>query len=158
MRLDDGGYVPFRPRPQATFGFTLLELMTVLALLGVVLAGGLKKTSRMRDRLAVASARESVVGVFHRARMEAVASGGARIRLSASSASVQLWSGGVRRSDLGVGDVFGVQMSLSGGRDEAEIRLDALGLGRVASQTIRMQRGMAEARLVVSSYGRLTRP
>lgn len=49
-------------------------------------------------------------------------------------------------------------MTLSGQRAEAELRFDALGIGRIASQTIRLSRGDEDAVLVVSSYGRLARP
>ena len=38
-----------------------------------------------------------------------------------------------------------------------EIRFDALGLGQVASETLRFRRGGAEAGLVLSSYGRVRR-
>jgi len=109
------------------------------------------------DRMAVVGARESVVGVFHRARMEAVSRGGARVVLRASTPGVELWSGGALRSVQELGADFAVELTLSRYRGEVEVIFDPLGLGRIASQTLVFSRGRAEARLVVSSYGRVRR-
>jgi len=49
-------------------------------------------------------------------------------------------------------------LALSGERARATLLLDALGLGRVASQTLTFSRGEARALLVISSLGRVTRP
>jgi prepilin-type N-terminal cleavage/methylation domain-containing protein len=138
-------------------GFTLLELVTVVFLLGLALAEGLPAARNLKDRMAVVGAREAVVGVFHRARMEAVARGGARIVLVVSPPGVELWSAGARRSALDLAEGFDVEMALSTGRERAEIGFDPLGLGRVASQTLVFTRNGAEAGLVVSSFGRVTR-
>jgi hypothetical protein len=51
----------------------------------------------------------------------------------------------------------GVTLELSGGHPEASLDYGPLGLGRVASQTIRLRRGTREASLVVSSLGRVVR-
>ena len=48
-------------------------------------------------------------------------------------------------------------LALSGDRESAELTFDAMGVGRVASQTFRFSRGSAQAELVVSSFGRVTR-
>lgn len=138
-------------------GFTLLELVLVVTLLGLTLAEGIPAARRLSDRLAVAGAREAVVGVFHQARMEAVARGGARIVLRASPAGVDLWSGGALRSALDLAEDFGVEMTLSGGKDRGELEFDPMGLGRIASRTIDFTRESAVAGLVISSLGRVTR-
>jgi hypothetical protein len=52
---------------------------------------------------------------------------------------------------------YGVSLDLGGGRTDVELAYDALGLGRVASQTVVFRRGDATAELVVSGYGRLRR-
>ena len=139
-------------------GFTLLELVIVLALVGLVVSVLTPLAASLGDRMAVQAARESVVGVFHRARLEAVSVGESRIVLTAAPARVELWSGGILRSAVGLGKDFGVHMELSGDGEGAEIRFGALGLGRVASQTIRFSRGAVQKTLVVSSYGRVARP
>lgn len=138
-------------------GFTLLELVTVVTLLGLGLAEALPAARNLLNRMAVVGAREATVGVFHRARMEAVARGGARIVLEASPAALELWSGGDLQSSINLAEEFGVEMALSSGRERAEIGFDPLGLGRVASQTLVFDRNGAEAGLVVSSFGRVTR-
>jgi hypothetical protein len=135
----------------------LLELVTVLTIIGLALGGAFPAASHLRDRMAVVGARESVVGVFHQARMDAVALGGARIELLVSPPRVVLWAGGALRSATNLEEELDVEMTLSGGRDQVEIFFDPLGLGRVASQTIRFTRNGAESGLVVSSYGRVTR-
>ncbi len=65
-------------------GFTLLELITVITLLGLLLGRTIPAGRRLQDRMAVIGAREAVVGLFHRARSEAVARGGATLVLTRS--------------------------------------------------------------------------
>jgi len=138
-------------------GFTILELITVVTLVGMSIATALPAAQALFDRMAVLGARESAVGVFHRARMEAVARGGARILLRSSPASIELWSGDFLLSVSALGETLGVEMTLSSGGDRAEIAFDPLGLGQIASQTLLFKRDAAEAGLVVSSLGRVTR-
>lgn len=144
-------------RRVARRGFTLLELVTVVTLVGLALAEALPAARTLMDRMAVVGAREAAMGVFHRARMEAVARGGARMVLVASPAAVELWSDGNLRLGLDLAGEFGIEMTLSAGGEVAEIGFDPLGLGRVASQTLTFTREKARAGLVVSSLGRVTR-
>jgi len=139
------------------FGFTLVELVFVLTLMGIGVACLLPAARIQRDRLAVLGAREELAGLFHRTRAEAVARGGAILSLLAasSSASIVAEADTLVRSELQA--IYGVTMALSGGRGEAGLVFGPLGLGRVASQTIRLRRGTAEARLIVSSLGRIVR-
>jgi prepilin-type N-terminal cleavage/methylation domain-containing protein len=138
-------------------GFSLPELVLVMTILGLALGGALPAATRLRDRLAVVGARESVVGIFHRARIEAVAFGGASIVLRVSPPGAELWAAGALRSSVPLGGDLDVDMTLSSGRERVEILFDALGLGRVASQTIRFMRNGSRSGLVVSSLGRVTR-
>lgn len=144
-------------RNQHPGGFTLIELVAAITILGLALGGALPAASHLRDRMAVLGARESVAGIFHRARMEAVAYGGARVVLTVSPPRAELWASGILQFATAPGEELGVEMSLSGGRSRVEILLDPLGLGRVASQTIRFSRNGSEAGLVISSFARLTR-
>jgi prepilin-type N-terminal cleavage/methylation domain-containing protein len=138
-------------------GFSLPELVLVMTIVGLALGGALPAASHLRDRLAVVGARESMVGIFHRARIEAVAFGGASIVLRVSPPGAELWAGGVLRSSVRLGGDLEVEMTLSSGRERVELLFDALGLGRVASQTIRFSRNGSRSGLVVSSLGRVTR-
>ena len=139
-------------------GFTLLELVTVVTLLGLALAQLVPAARRQLDRMAVLGAREEVAGLFHQARMEAVARGGASLILTSLPPRVELRQGDELLASGDLGGEYGITLTLSGGRTEATLLFDALGLGRVASQTLRFFRGEAEALLVVSSLGRVTRP
>lgn len=150
-----------RSRPGAggagTLGFTLLELITVMTLLGILLGRLLPASKSLMDRMAVASAREVVVGSFHRVRLEAVARGGATLILVKEPPAVRIKAGGGGRvlQESFIGD--GVKMTLSGDRPAVELSFDALGLGRVVSQSLVFRKGEARASLVVSSLGRLRR-
>lgn len=139
-------------------GYTILELITVMALMGLVTAGLLPAARHQLDRMAVLGAREEVAGLFHRARAEAVSRGGSRLLLTTDPPSAELSAEGEVLARARLKEDYGVTLALSSGRTEAELVFDALGLGRVASQTLRFARGDAEARLVVSSLGRVTRP
>lgn len=146
---------PGRASPSS--GFTLLELITVIALLGLALGELLPAGSHLLDRMAVLGAREAAVGLIHRARMEAIARGGARVVVETSPPAMKIVA---RASSPAIDEVTfdeGVIMALSGDRESVELTFDAMGVGRVASQTLRFSRGSAQAELVVSSFGRVTR-
>jgi prepilin-type N-terminal cleavage/methylation domain-containing protein len=144
----------FRPAPG---GYTILELITVMALLGVVTAGSLPAARRQLDRMAVLGAREEVAGLFHQARSEAIARGSARLLLTAVPPTAELSAQGEVLARASLDGEYRVALTLSSGHTEADLAFDALGLGRVASQTLTFARGTAEVRLVVSSLGRVTR-
>jgi Tfp pilus assembly protein FimT len=147
--------VRFRP-PGA--GSTLLELITVLALLGLVLAELLPAARSQMDRMAVLGAREDVAGLLQRARAEAVARGGATLVLAADPPSAEVRVGQEILAWSHLDREYGVTLSLSRNRPRAVLVFDPLGLGRISGQTLRFRRNGVEARLVVSSLGRVTRP
>lgn len=150
---------PLGPRGRAgpSSGFTLLELITVIALLGLALGELLPAGSHLLDRMAVLGAREAAVGLIHRARMEAVARGGARLEVERFPPAMKIVAGTPSQTIEAVAFDEGVIMALSGDRESVELTFDAMGVGRVASQTLRFSRGSAQAELVVSSFGRVTR-
>ena len=138
-------------------GFTLLELLTVLALLGLALGELLPAGKSLLERMAVVAAREAAVGIFHQVRAEAVTRGGARLLVESSPPLLRILSA---TSSLPVGEVRvpeGVALQLSRDRPWVELQFEAMGLGRVASQTLVFRCGEARATLVVSSLGRVTR-
>lgn len=145
------------PNGRFQAGFTLLELVAVMTLLALGVAHLLPQARRWGDRVAVRAAREEVVGLLHRARMEAVAWGGATVVITSAPPEVELWVTGRSVAISSLRDQ-GVALTLSGDRPRVELVYDALGLGRVASQTLRFRRGSAEALLVVSAWGRVRRP
>lgn len=134
-----------------------MEMVTVVTLMALLVAELLPAARKQRNRMAVVGAREEVAGVFHRARMAAVARGGATITLRALPPQVRLSAGGetLLRADLE--REYGIELTLSRNRSVVDLHYDALGIGRVASQTLIVARGGEEVRLVVSSYGRVRR-
>lgn len=137
-------------------GHTLIELATVLALIAATLAVVSPSLRRHRDSAAAFAARESVAGLIAKARVSAIGRGGAEVhlRVSPSIASVVVHGDTTFASDIE--DDTGAVLDL-GGRGEAVLVYDEVGLGRVASATLRFRRGEAERTLVVSSYGRVRR-
>jgi hypothetical protein len=138
-------------------GHTLVELVFVLLLTGVAVSTVAPAARRQGDRTAVVAAREAVVGLLAEARVAAMERGGARVRIVADSALAELHAGGSLVRSARLGAELGVAVSLGGTTREAELAYDALGLGRVASQTIVFRRGGESTELVVSAYGRVRR-
>ena len=138
-------------------GHTLIELVFVLLLVGVATATAAPAAVRQRDRALVVAAREAVVGLVSQARAAAVSSGGSKVRLRATPARADALAGGVALRSIALDVDFGVALDLGGAAPEVELSYDVLGLGRVASQTIRFRRGSEVAELIVSSYGRVRR-
>jgi hypothetical protein len=136
-------------------GYTLIEAVTVLTLLGVGASTVAPTARRLAERAAVVSAREEVVATLLQARTNALAAGGARVTLIAAPPAVLVEAGGVTLHRYAPSN--GVTLRLGAGRDSAVIRFDALGLGRFANETIELARGDARAAVVVSSYGRIRR-
>lgn len=138
-------------------GHTLPELCTALLLGALALSVVLPGASAARDRLSVAAAREGVAGLIAEARVAALAHGGATVHLETLPARAWSEAGDtvLRALDL---TEWGVSLALSGGRTSRVLRYDALGLGQVASETVRFRRGRVDRALVVSGFGRVRRP
>ena len=137
-------------------GFSHVELVVVLLVLATLippLGGALHKA---RTRIQLAEARETVVLLIREARSLARAAGSATVVVDAARSEASL---------LAVEDVpvktmdlpRQVRVVLRGGRDQARLRFGPLGLGTVASQTLRFESGENNTSLVVSSYGRVDR-
>ena len=148
---------PARPGPRLA-GHTLVELAGALLLASVLLGMALPELRSLADRSAASGAREALVGLLAEARMAAVARGGATVELDAGAARAVLRAGGDSIAGVALRERFGVELRLAGGRPSSELRYDALGLGRLASETVAVRRGGSEARIVVSGYGRVRRP
>lgn len=141
-------------------GFTLLELTVALALLSLLLGLGAPLWRGTVDHWAVRTVRDRVAAGVHRARLEGRLRGGSRFELDAAAGRLSLhgtapdsllWEDESPREHR-------VRLVLPRGADQTRLRFDALGLGVVASHTLVFRRGDAEARLVVSSRGRVSRP
>jgi type II secretory pathway pseudopilin PulG len=138
-------------------GHTLVELATVLLLMSVAGASLAPAARRYRDRAAVVAAREITVGLVAEARLAAMAAGAAWVHLDADSGRARALTADSLLSDADLADELGVVVELGGGRRATEISFNALGLGRMSSETVVFRRGEATATLVVSGLGRTRR-
>jgi len=137
-------------------GFTLIELIAVLATLGIALAIATPTVGRAIDRYAVRSARDAVATELARTRMLARAHGGAALVLDAREGTVWVRSPGGDTLALPthVTAVYDARIELSGA-DTAAVAYDRFGIGRMANRTVRLVRHSADARLTISAYGRV---
>jgi type II secretory pathway pseudopilin PulG len=138
-------------------GHTTLELLIVMAVMGIATASLAPTARKLRDRSAVVAAREALVGVLAEARIAAMTSGRSTVRITADPARVEALVGDSTIRDVAIGAEYGVAVALNGEVTSVEIGFDALGLGRMAGQTIGFRRGDLSSELVVSSYGRVRR-
>ena len=138
-------------------GHTLVELAVVLALAALVTASLSPAARGYLDRAAVVGAREVTVGLLSEARLAAMASGSARVTIASGPWSARSEVGDSLISIAALETGFGVTVELSGGRTRAEIAYNALGLGRVASETVVFRRGDTSTTLIVSNLGRARR-
>ena len=138
-------------------GHTLLELAVALLLTATLASAMVPAAARYRRRSAVLAARESVAGLLAEARGVAPAFAGAVVRIESDP-----WRAWIEVADsmgrsVQLEEGAGVEVILSRGRRRTEVAYDALGIGRVASETLRFRRGEAEAGLTVSGFGRVRR-
>jgi len=138
-------------------GYTLIELLAVLTLFAVGASMVSSTARRLGDRAAVTTAREKVVAALGDARVQAMATGRGTVVILADPPEVRTRANGRPDRRVDLDDTGHLRLDLGGGRDSTEIRFDALGLGRMASQTIVLTRGDASATVVVSSFGRIRR-
>ena len=139
-------------------GYTLLELVAALALLGTLMGVATPPLVALRDVASVLAAREQLVGLISAARVIAVANGGAVVAVDAAPARGRISARGrLVRSLTMAESTPGLVLDLPGGRDTTALVFDAMGIGRFASATFRFRRGSAERSVVVSAYGRVRR-
>lgn len=135
-------------------GAGLLEVVLALALLAIFLSLGIRGGAGLRDRWATEGARTALLQAVRETRARAVARGGATLIVDADRAEVWMELGHDSLPPLRIGDDFGVSLDL-GTTGEARLVFDAAGVGRMASRTIQLRRGRAQAAVVVSAYGRV---
>jgi prepilin-type N-terminal cleavage/methylation domain-containing protein len=146
-----------------TSGFTLLEMLVVLAVLAALLAIAAPAGRAAADALATAGARDVVAAALSRARIEAGGHRGAFLTLDLATGEGSVREGrpgapGAVLARLDVVRDFGVRVDSRGvGEGTVAIAFDAYGIGRVASRSLTFRRGRGTAVLTVSSYGRVRR-
>jgi type II secretory pathway pseudopilin PulG len=138
-------------------GHTLVELTAVLLLMALASSALLPLVRRTQDRSSVIAAREAVAGLVAEARVASVMYGGASVHFASEPWRAWYEAGGEIRRRVPLGEDLGVTLVLTRSRSASEIRFDALGLGQMASESLRFVRRGADAGLVLSSYGRVRR-
>lgn len=146
----------------STAGFTLVEAMSVLVMMGIVLAMGFPVLGRALVRSDVRSARNVAVSLYHEARASALETGrvttltfaGNRALITATPRLVG--AGAVDTvghvQDLGV--LYGVTVSAT---PSNTMSVDPRGLGSSVSTTVFFDRTGRRDSMVVTGFGRVIR-
>jgi prepilin-type N-terminal cleavage/methylation domain-containing protein len=134
-------------------GFTIVELVVGIVLLGIVLAVAASRFSEYRDRMAVQSAAADIGAALAYARQTAVTRRSpVTASLDSAGGRILLYTGGGQFGVRQLRTTYGV--SLSGNRDS--VTYDARGIGFGASNlTIVIRKGVAADSVVVSRLGRV---
>lgn len=134
-------------------GYTLVELLLVLTILGVVLAIALPRGMASLDRISVLAASSDVQATLNHARILALAGGTAvAIHVDSSRGELRVRRGAEVVMSRGVAQAHGVTMR--GTRDS--MAYDPRGLGRgAANLSIILRRGGAVETVFVSRLGRV---
>jgi prepilin-type N-terminal cleavage/methylation domain-containing protein len=138
-------------------GFSLLELLVVLTIVGTLVALVAPRWARLRDRLAVHRAATEVTGFYHAARYAAILRA-RHVRIEFGSGRLEAtYEGGTADSAflIRVGpERHGVLLEAS----RAVLRIGPDGLGSGAANTrLVLRRGTAADTLTTSRLGRLKR-
>ena len=136
-------------------GFTLLELMVVLGIVGVLLSLAIPRAARYLDAIRVRGAAQEIMSVFATARHHAIARARyASVLVDASAGTIEVRSEDRRVliRDLTLG--YGVTLRAT--RDSMSYSPVGLGYG-AANLKITIERGEASDTVVLSRVGRIRR-
>jgi prepilin-type N-terminal cleavage/methylation domain-containing protein len=133
--------------------FTLVELMLVLAVLGVLLGIAIPGLSQVLDRIEVEAAAAHIVAAHQRARLLAITHGqvvklsidGARIAIYPRSGLVPLWSGSGPSED---------RVTLAGPARQFTFSPEGFTLG-LSNASLQLVRGTSRRTVVISRLGRI---
>jgi len=141
-------------------GTSLAELVLSLAILSCAAAFATPRLVGARDEYAVRAARDAAAALVDRARLLAQLRGSARLQIDPARSEIRVEApiGSPVASPLRSATEWGAVISVAGSRPGmVSLDFDAHGLGRLANRTLRFRRGGREARLTLSTYGRVRR-
>jgi prepilin-type N-terminal cleavage/methylation domain-containing protein len=134
-------------------GFSLPELMLVLAVVGLLLAIGVTNLVRVTDQLSVQAAATQLMAAHQRARMMAIArSQVLTLRVDSSTLSIAARAGDAPLWSSSGPANSGV--SLLGPAQRFTFSPEGLTLG-LSNATLRLQRGSSTRSVVISRLGRV---
>jgi prepilin-type N-terminal cleavage/methylation domain-containing protein len=138
-------------------GFTLIEIITVMVMMGIVMMMALPKYGNMNDRNQMRSAKDGLAARIAAARAASVASGKpATFSVRGDTMRVTLASGGVvtkKGADVDLYKQFGVKMT-SG---SADVVFDGRGMANQPAFKLKFTRGKLADSLCVSKLGLINR-
>ena len=135
------------------FAFTLLELVTVLTLVGVLMALAVPRFSAMRDGASVRAAMADLGADFSMARQSAITRRTTvAVVFDTTSGSVLLRSGARLMSRHDLRAAYGIVLGAN--RDSAVYDSRGLGYG-VSNMTVTIRRGAIVDTLTMSRLGRV---
>jgi Tfp pilus assembly protein FimT len=140
-------------------GFTLADLIITLSLLCIVLGIAGPRVGALRSRVAVRSARDAAASAIEHARSLAVSRGTASVTVDPVDKTIAIESpiGTAIDPIVRLSDAWGVDVDVGGSGKAVVLEFNAIGLGIVASRTITLRRGAAQAGLSLSAWGRVRR-
>ncbi len=137
-------------------GFTLIEVLTVVVIIGILAAIGTPRAVKTLDRLAVGRAMNETIAFYRTARLAAVLNG-RRVRIEFSPDDLRAVFEGSSDSTFLVASgpaTHGVSLKVS----RPVIRFQATGLGLGGANTkLVLRRGAAADSLATSRLGRIRR-
>lgn len=138
-------------------GFTLIEIITVLVIMGIVMMMALPKYGNMNNRNQMRSAKDGLAARISAARAAAVASGKpSTFAIIGDTMRVTLTSNGVatkKGADINLYRQFGVSMT-SG---NATVVFDGRGMANQTALKFKFTRGPISDSLCVSKLGLINR-
>lgn len=135
--------------------FSLLELLTVVAVMGIVAVMSLPPWIAMRDEVAVGGAASTLVRALADARSSAlIRSARHAVRADTAAASVAIHVGTDTLVRLPLGELFGVRLAAT--RDSIAWAATGIGYG-AANATFVVSRGASAETVTVSRAGRVQR-
>lgn len=137
-------------------GYTFLEIVLVLALVGAGVTLAVDRVGRFANEIAARVLREQIVLLVDATRSEGRSRGGAVLLLHEDGRySISAAGDTIRRGVVQLPTREALRFP--GGRDSVFVRFGRLGIGRMASTTVTVTVGEVERALVLSSYGRVRR-
>ena len=139
--------------PVARSGYTLVELLVVVTLIGIALAIAIPRGLRVLDRLSVHAAAGDAAAMLSHARTLALAGHAAvAVHVDAATGMLRVQRGVEVLLTRNIGQAHGVQL----GNTRDSLAFDAWGLGvGAANLSITLRRGAVAETVFVSRLGRV---